>query len=83
MKVWIGVLSFDVKCATTLKGLSVLIGGNYGTMKRKGENGGPFVVKVGKGSEERGWFCVRVEAVKVHGRGGNGKIGKGGFNVIE
>ncbi len=78
MKVWIGVLSFDVKCATTLKGLGTLIGANYSTMKRKGEGGGPFVVKVGKGVEERGWFCVRLEAVKVHGRGN-----KGGFKIIE
>ena len=47
-------------------------------MKSKGESGGPFTVNVGKGREERSWFCVRVNVEKVTGRGGNG-----GFKVIE
>lgn len=77
-QVWVGVLSFDVKAATTLKGLSRLIGGSYSTMKSKGESGGPFTVNVGKGREERSWFCVRVNVEKVTGRGS-----KVGFKVIE
>ena len=71
-KVWVGVsgiTGFDVKVASTLRGLSDSIGASYSTMKGKGAKAEMFTVVVGKELEARSWFCVRVAVRKVGRKG--------------
>lgn len=81
VKIWVGVsgvVSFEIKAATTLKGLCDLTGVSYSTAKSK-RGLGRFMIVSGTMLDMVTWVFERVDLVKISGRGNKKgvRVGKG------
>jgi len=74
-KIWVGVsgiIRFEVRVSTHLKGLCDQTGVSYSTAKSK-KGSGRFMVVSGDMDDMKTWYFEEVELVKIKGRGNFGK----------